>query len=105
MRVRWVYRVVFLTLTAVIAGWIFAAGNVKLPGFITAVQLALWRPTGSAQLVYYDPLPAEVMDDDKCEGPPVGVGAALAADPLKDGAGPDASGKTCAHDPRPLSLF
>src|SRR5215470_1089474 len=95
MRVRWVYRVVFLTLMAVIAGWIFAAGNIKVPGFIGAVQSALWRPGAPAQLVYYDPLPAGAMDDDSCEGPPVGVGTALAAD--EDGASADPSGKKPAR--------
>ncbi len=97
MRVRWIYRVMFLTLMAVIAGWIFAAGNIKVPGFIGAVQSALWRPSAPAQLVYYDPLPADAMDEDKCEGPPVGVGAALAADPLEDGASADPSGKKPAR--------
>jgi DNA-binding beta-propeller fold protein YncE len=97
MRGRWIYRVVFLTVMTVIAGCIFAAGDVKVPAFITAVQSTLLRPTGPAQLVYYDPLPAELMDDGMCEGPPVGVGTALAADSLEDGAGSDASGKKPAR--------
>src|SRR5215467_4303638 len=64
MRMRWTSRVVFLTLIVVIAGWIFAAGNIKVPGFIAAVQSGLWRPGAPAQLVYYDPLPAEAMEDE-----------------------------------------
>src|SRR5262245_30326149 len=93
MRVRWIYLVMFLTLMAVTAGWICARANVRTPVLVTAVQSALWGPVNSAQLVYYDPLPAGAMDEERCEGPPVGVGTALAADPLENGADADASGK------------
>ena len=93
MRVRWIYRVMFLTLMAVTTGWILVAANVRAPELVTAVQSTLWGPVNSAQLVYYDPLPAGAMDEDRCEGPPALVGTALAADHLEDGAGADASGK------------
>src|SRR6266511_4227126 len=90
-RLRWTYRVMFLTLMAVITGWILVAGNVKLPELVTA---ALRQPTGSADLVYYDPLPAGAMDDEKCEWVPASAGTVLAAAP-QDGAPAlaDASGK------------
>ena len=65
------YLVLFLTLMAVIAGWVLVAGNVKLPGLSLPFQSALRRPRDSAQLIYYDPLPAEAMDDDNCELVPV----------------------------------
>jgi DNA-binding beta-propeller fold protein YncE len=88
---RRTYRVMFLTLMAVIAGWIFVAGDVKLPEFITA---ALRQPTGSADLVYYDPLPRGAMDDEKCQWVPADAGSVLAA-ASQDGAAAlaDASGK------------
>src|SRR5262245_4543331 len=92
MRLRWIYRIMFLTLTAVTTGWIFVTANVRVPELVTAVRSALWGPVNSAQLVYYDPLPAGTMDEERCEGP-VGVGTALAADSLENGADADASGK------------
>ena len=55
MRLRWIYRVTFLTLMAMTAGWILVAANVRVPKLVTAVQSALWGPVNSAQLVYYDP--------------------------------------------------
>jgi len=82
MRVRWSYRVGLLTLIAVIAGWIFAAGNITVPEIVTALQWALGRTTSPAQLVYYDPLPAEAMNEERCAPP--GDGAALAADARQD---------------------
>src|SRR5438132_2946490 len=98
-RLRRTYLVLFLTLMAVIAGWTFVAVNVKVPEVVTALQSVLWRPTGPAQLVYYDPLPAEALQED-CELVPVSASTALAADPLKeearfseDGGRADVSGK------------
>src|SRR5262245_40986778 len=93
MRLRWIYRIMFLTLTAVTTGWIFVAANVRVPELVTAVQSTLWGPVNSAQLVYYDPLPSGARDEDSGERPSVVVGTALAADHLEDGAGADASGK------------
>ena len=52
MRLRWIYRIMFLTLTAVTTGWIFVAANVRAPELVTAVQSVLWGPVNSAQLVY-----------------------------------------------------
>src|SRR5262249_6737581 len=103
MRLRWIYRVLFLTLMAVTTGWIFVAANLRAPELVTAVQSTLWGPVNSAQLVYYDPLPAGAMDEDRCEGPPVVVGTALAADHLEDGAGADASGQKPVRMIRHLS--
>jgi DNA-binding beta-propeller fold protein YncE len=80
----------FLTLMAVIAGWILVAGNVKLPELVTA---ALLQPTGSADLVYYDPLPAGAMDDEKCEWVPASAGTVLAAAP-QEGAPSGVSGRS-----------
>src|SRR5437867_12850184 len=77
-QLRWTYRVMFLTLMAVIAGWISVAGNVKLPELVTA---ALRQPTGSADLVYYDPLPPGAMDDEKREWVPASAGPDLAPAP------------------------
>src|ERR1043166_6023601 len=82
---RWrrTYLVGLLTPIAVIAGWVFVAGSIKVPNFLITAYSALWRPSGPAQLVYYDPLPAEALQED-CEMAPVSAGAALAADPLKE---------------------
>ena len=79
------YLVLFLTLVAVITGWVLVAGNVHLSGLITTVQSALHKPRDSAQLISYDPLPAGAMDDDNCELVPVNASSALAADPLQAG--------------------
>ena len=84
-RLRRTYPVVFLTLVAVITGWVLVAGNVHLSGLITAVHSALHKPSDSAQLISYDLLPAGAMDDEQCEGAPVNASSALAADPLKGG--------------------
>lgn len=84
-RSRRLYLVTFLTLIAVIAGWVLVAGNLKLPEFVTAFHSALRRPTVSAQLMYYDPLPADAMDDDNCKLVPVSASTALAAAPLQEG--------------------
>ena len=93
-RSRRLYLVTFLTLIAVIAGWVLVAGNLKLPEFVTAFHSALRRPTVSAQLMYYDPLPADAMDDDNCKLVPVSASTALAADPLQEGS----SGETAPAD-------
>ena len=110
-RSRRLYLVTFLTLIAVIAGWVLVAGNLKLPEFVTAFHSALRRPTVSAQLMYYDPLPADAMDDDNCKLVPVSASTALAADPLQR-RGPlgrppllTCPGKTGAYDPRPLRSY
>ena len=84
-RLRRLYLVTFLTLIAVITGWALVAGNLKLPELVTVLHSALRRPTVSAQLMYYDPLPADAMDDDNCELVPVSASTALAADPLQEG--------------------
>ena len=89
-RLRRTYLVMFLTVIAVIGGWVLAAGNVKLPEFVIA---ALGKPTGSADLVYYDPLPAGAMEEEKCSWMPAGGGAVLAATQEGSSAAPDASGK------------
>ena len=83
-RSRRSYLVVFLTLIAVIAGWVLVAGNLKLPELVTDFHSALRRPTVSAQLMYYDPLPADAMDDDNCELVPISASTALAADPMQE---------------------
>ena len=84
-RSRRSYFVVFLTLAAVITGWVLVAGNVNLPQIVTAVQSALRKPSDSAQLISYDPLPAGAMDDDNCELVPVSASTALAADSMPGG--------------------
>ncbi len=84
-RLRRTYLVVFLTLMAVITGWVLVVGNVNLPQIVTAVQSALRKPSDSAQLISYDPLPAGAMDDEQCEGAPVSASTALAADPKQEG--------------------
>lgn len=82
-RLRRTYLVGFLTLIAVITGWVVLAANIKVPDFVTAFQSAFWRPSDSAQLVYYDPLPVETLQED-CELVPVSTNTALAADPLRE---------------------
>jgi DNA-binding beta-propeller fold protein YncE len=84
MRLRWTYRVVFLTLMTVIAGWVIVAGNVNRPEIVTTFHSALSRSTGSAHLISYETLPAGAMDDETCERVPVSASAAL-ADAVKDG--------------------
>jgi hypothetical protein len=91
-RLRRPYLVVSLTLLAVIGGWVLVVGNLKVPHFLTAVQSRLWKAPESAQLVYYDPLPAEAMDDESC-GPPASVDAALAAESGDGDIGADAAFK------------
>jgi hypothetical protein len=88
-RPRRAYFVSLLTVGAVIIGWGLVVGNVRLPDFFITVHSLLLRPVGSAQLVSYDPLPAGAMDDE-CDGQPVNVSSALAADPIEEA---DVSGK------------
>jgi len=82
-RPRRIYFVALLTLVAVLAGWALVAGNFKLTEPFTAVFSLFRKPVGSAQLVSYDPLPAGAMDDE-CNGPPVDVSSALAAEPMQE---------------------
>ena len=84
-RLRRTYLVFFLTLMAVVAGWVLGARNVKLSEVVRGFQSALRRPTGSAQLISYEPLPAEAMDDATCQWMPVGASTALAAAPVQEG--------------------
>lgn len=86
------YLVVSLTLLAVIGGWVLVVGNLKVPHFLTAVQSRLWKAPESAQLVYYDPLPAEAMNDESC-GPPASIDTALAAESDDGAMGTDATVK------------
>ena len=82
-RPRRAYFVSLLTVGAVIIGWGLVVGNVRLPDFFITVHSLLLRPVGSAQLVSYDTLPAGAMDDE-CDGQPVNVSSALAADPIEE---------------------
>src|SRR5437667_5993477 len=100
MRVRSAYRVVFLTLMAVIAGWVFVAGNVNLPEIVTTFHSALSRSTGSARLISYEALPAGAMDDETCEWGPVSASTALAADAVKDGVTGGVSARSSEENPR-----
>jgi DNA-binding beta-propeller fold protein YncE len=86
-RLRHVYVVVLLTFVAVIAGWVLVTQNGKRPEGSTAAG----KPTGSPQLVSYEPLPTGAMDDENCQW--VFTDQALAAAPPQ-AAFPDASGKT-----------
>ena len=92
-RLRRTYLVMFLTLIAVIAGWVLVAGNLKLPEIVTAFHSALRRSTGSAQLVSYETLPAGAMDDETCEWVPNGS-TVLAAAPLQEGTPNGVSGRS-----------
>jgi len=86
MRVRWAYRVVFLTLMAVIAGWVFVAGNVNRPEIVTTFHSALSRSTDSARLISYETLPAGAMDDEEnCKLVPVSASTNLAAAARQEG--------------------
>jgi DNA-binding beta-propeller fold protein YncE len=83
---RRTYLVVFLTLMAVIGGWVLVAGNVKLPGVVTAFRSVWRRSTGSPRLISYESLPAGAMDDEgNCQMVPISTNTALAADPLQEG--------------------
>ena len=84
-RLRRSYLVVFLALTTVLAGWILLASNAKLPDLVTAIRYALWRPASSAQLIAYEPLPPEALDDHACVWIPVDASTAMAAAPQQEG--------------------
>ena len=49
--------ILILSATAVIAGWILFTGGVRLEDVVTRSEAVLRRPTGSPQLVSYEPLP------------------------------------------------
>jgi len=93
-RLRRLYLVVFVTLIAVITGWVLVAGNLKLPEIVTAFHSALRKSTGSAQLVSYETLPAGAMDDETCEWVPVSGSTVLAAAPLQEGTSSGVSGRS-----------
>ncbi|HEY2986249.1 MAG TPA: hypothetical protein VGL11_00880 [Candidatus Binatia bacterium] len=78
-RLRRAHVVVLLTGAAVIAGWVLVAQNGKRPEGATAPR----KQTGSPQLVSYEPLPTEAMDDENCQW--VVAGQALAAAPPQAG--------------------
>ncbi len=89
MRMRMLPRILFLTPIIMAGGWLLAAANFQLPQSFKSFRSAFWKTPDSAQLVYYDPLPADALNEEQC-GPPVSVDTALAAD-ANDGAGDESS--------------
>jgi DNA-binding beta-propeller fold protein YncE len=71
-------HLVCLALVALFAGWVVEARVTKV--FIDL--RSVWRgPTGSAQLIAYEPLAADAIDDEDCQWVPVSAGTAVAAVP------------------------
>ncbi len=54
-------------MVAVIAGWVLSAEGVQLRQVVSASRAALGKPTGAAQLIASEPLPAESSDGAMCE--------------------------------------
>jgi DNA-binding beta-propeller fold protein YncE len=70
---------VFLVMLIVITGWVFGVGGAQHPRIAAASQAALRRPTGTAQLISSQQLPASVVDGEMCEWMPASSASTLAA--------------------------
>jgi DNA-binding beta-propeller fold protein YncE len=69
----------FLALLAAAAGWVLLAGGAKRQEVVAAARAALRRPSGSAQLISSEPLPATDEDGEECEWIPASAGSSLFA--------------------------
>jgi hypothetical protein len=80
--------VVVLGATAPIAGWVLFGGKVGQPGIAAASRSALRRPSGSAQVVSVETLPA--IDGLECEWAPASASTRLIAALEQNGPAPAA---------------